>query len=266
MAARRFSVFNGRSINVLKTFQIHGLNLTPLNPPGFTVRWSPLPCKWTPKSSLPGLFEKNLTVTRGFFQDHRLIKHWRFQAIYSLPTETLSDNFDVKVNDPPTDGSCSIDPKSGTLFTVFTIECVHWFDDDEIEEYSFYGLFSFSLQTEKEARISFSLEEFFVSIDVTFFYQRLDRAIAITGQSRFSVDVVINCLHPWYIAYWTWILSPADSDQSWRVCLRRFEEFILISQSATSPRWLDHCWASALLSGANTWWNRRRESPWSNTK
>jgi hypothetical protein len=61
-------------------------------------------------------------VTREFFEDHRSIKHWRFQAIYSLPTESLSGNFDVKVNDPPTDGSCSIEPMTGALLTVFTIE------------------------------------------------------------------------------------------------------------------------------------------------
>ncbi|CAF1684497.1 unnamed protein product, partial [Adineta ricciae] len=39
----------------------------------------------------------------------------------------------------PRDGFCSIDPKHGTVLTLFTINCSNWFDEDGIKDISVYG-------------------------------------------------------------------------------------------------------------------------------
>jgi len=45
----------------------------------------------------------------------------------------------VRLNRPPSNGSCSISPHNGTTTTtLFTISCHNWFDEDEIKDYSLY--------------------------------------------------------------------------------------------------------------------------------
>ncbi|UJR24498.1 hypothetical protein I4U23_005873 [Adineta vaga] len=53
----------------------------------------------------------------------------------------LFDNrmFDFLINQPPRNGSCSIDPLYGTTNTLFNIICSNWFDENRITDYSFYA-------------------------------------------------------------------------------------------------------------------------------
>ena len=45
------------------------------------------------------------------------------------------------INQPPTNGSCSIDPLNGTITTLFTVTCLNWFDTDGIKDYTLYSIF-----------------------------------------------------------------------------------------------------------------------------
>ncbi len=44
------------------------------------------------------------------------------------------------VNQPPVNGSCSINPLNGTTSSLFTISCPGWVDADGINDYSLYGI------------------------------------------------------------------------------------------------------------------------------
>jgi hypothetical protein len=47
------------------------------------------------------------------------------------------------INQPPENGSCSINPLNGTTSTLFTISCPNWQDQDGIKDYSFDGMLHF---------------------------------------------------------------------------------------------------------------------------
>jgi hypothetical protein len=90
--------------------------------------------------SFKGLTEKNLTINKELFDAYDHVEDWRFQVIYSFEFQTIEQTFDVQINDRPRNGSCSIQPASGDLLTVFTIRCAEWHDDDGINDYLIYGL------------------------------------------------------------------------------------------------------------------------------
>jgi hypothetical protein len=50
------------------------------------------------------------------------------------------------INQPPRNGSCSINPLNGTTDTLFTISCLNWFDEYGIKDYSLYSI-NLSAQT-----------------------------------------------------------------------------------------------------------------------
>ena len=58
--------------------------------------------------------------------------------IYTFPNETSSSALNFIINQPPNNGSCSINPRSGTTSTLFTINCTDWLDEDGVKDYSFY--------------------------------------------------------------------------------------------------------------------------------
>ena len=89
-----------------------------------------------------GMNAKNLTVTRDLFAQHNESLYWRFDVIYSFDSVALKRTFAVELNEAPRNGSCLIHPPNGTLMTLFTVECQHWFDHDQIKDYSFYSLHS----------------------------------------------------------------------------------------------------------------------------
>jgi len=49
------------------------------------------------------------------------------------------------INSPPINGTCSIDPLNGIITTLFTINCLNWFDENGIKDYSFYSKFFLTL-------------------------------------------------------------------------------------------------------------------------
>ncbi len=80
---------------------------------------------------------------KDFFSENKEIIYWRFEVIYSFEFEISKTIFDTEINQSPKDGSCSIDPKNGTMMTLFSINCSNWFDQDQIKDYLFYGLIVF---------------------------------------------------------------------------------------------------------------------------
>ena len=85
-----------------------------------------------------------LTITKDFFKKNNPIKYWRFKVIYSFETTTSSSSLNFVINQPPSNGSCSINPSNGTTSTLFNISCLNWFDEDGIKDYTVYGKLLFS--------------------------------------------------------------------------------------------------------------------------
>ena len=82
----------------------------------------------------------NFTSTNNLFLSNPLIVYWRFEVVYSFPTETSSSSLNFIINQPPENGSCSISPLNGTTSTLFTISCPNCQDEDGIKDYSFYSM------------------------------------------------------------------------------------------------------------------------------
>jgi hypothetical protein len=90
-----------------------------------------------------GLNTKNLTVMKDLFAANKQIIYWRFQVIYSFGLDISQMEYDIKINEGPKNGHCSIDPLNGTMITLFTINCSNWYDQDQIKDFTFYGLYFF---------------------------------------------------------------------------------------------------------------------------
>jgi hypothetical protein len=73
------------------------------------------------------------------------IDYWRYEVIYSFPAETSSSALNFIINQPPQNGSCSINPLNGTTTTLFNLYCSDWQDQDGIQDYSVYSMFRFDL-------------------------------------------------------------------------------------------------------------------------
>jgi len=83
----------------------------------------------------------NFTALNQLFLSNKQINLWRFEVIYTFPLETSLSALNFIINQSPYNGSCQIIPQYGTINTLFTITCPHWFDDDNIKDYSLYGMF-----------------------------------------------------------------------------------------------------------------------------
>jgi len=82
----------------------------------------------------------NFTATSQLFLDNPQINLWRFEVVYTFPNETSTSALNFIINQPPINGSCSIDPQNGTTTTLFTVSCPNWYDADGIKDYSLYGI------------------------------------------------------------------------------------------------------------------------------
>ena len=58
--------------------------------------------------------------------------------MYSFVNEQSRSALTFVINRPPSNGSCSIFPTSGTTMTRFTVTCPDWSDEDGIQDYSLY--------------------------------------------------------------------------------------------------------------------------------
>ena len=81
----------------------------------------------------------NFTVINQLFLQNPTIQFWKFEVVYSFPSETSTSALNFVINQPPVNGSCSISPLNGTITTLFTISCPNWFDEDGIKDYSLYS-------------------------------------------------------------------------------------------------------------------------------
>lgn len=110
--------------------------------PWFFSRSSSL-SRWSEIDEISGSATKNFTVTSDLFLANPQIDWWRFEVVYSSWSERSSVQF--MINRPPRNGSCSISPLNGTTLTPFLLSCLHWFDEDQIQDYSLFSLFLFHL-------------------------------------------------------------------------------------------------------------------------
>jgi hypothetical protein len=92
------------------------------------------------KNFFLGLNSKNLTIRKDLFSNHQQTIYWRFEVIYIFQSEMNNHTFDIELNQSPRNGFCSINPFNGTTTTLFTIDYSNWFDEDQIKDYTFYGL------------------------------------------------------------------------------------------------------------------------------
>ncbi len=90
------------------------------------------------KNKISGINTKRFTAFNTLFLNNRNIIYWRFEVVYKFPTESSLSALNFVINQPPENGSCSIDPPNGTTTTLFTINCTGWIDEDNIKDYSFY--------------------------------------------------------------------------------------------------------------------------------
>lgn len=81
-----------------------------------------------------------MTLTNDFFQSSPNSTDWRLEVLYSSLSDVQNTTFDFQLNHPPQDGFCSIHPSSGTMMTLFTIDCSNWHDRDQIKDLIFYGM------------------------------------------------------------------------------------------------------------------------------
>ena len=103
-----------------------------------------------------GVTTANFTVTKEFFLWNASINLWRFEVVYSFSTDRSSSSLNFVVNQPPRNGTCSIDPQNGTTTTLFTVSCPHWLDEDQIKDYSLLSSSSFIHSIEMFSFVSFA--------------------------------------------------------------------------------------------------------------
>ncbi|CAF4244540.1 unnamed protein product, partial [Adineta steineri] len=90
-----------------------------------------------------GTNTSNFTATDLLFLNNLQISMWRFEVVYTFVSETSTSALNFIINQPPSNGSCSINPLNGTMTTLFTMVCPDWYDVDGIQDYSLYGMLSF---------------------------------------------------------------------------------------------------------------------------
>ncbi|CAF1131898.1 unnamed protein product [Adineta steineri] len=92
-----------------------------------------------------GTNTSNFTATDLLFLNNLQISLWRFEVVYTFLSAISTSALNFIINQPPSNGSCSINPLGGTITTLFTIECPDWFDLDGIQDYSLYDNFQVRL-------------------------------------------------------------------------------------------------------------------------
>ncbi|CAF0948798.1 unnamed protein product [Adineta steineri] len=102
-----------------------------------------------------GTNTSNFTATDQLFLNNFQISLWRFEVVYTFQSAISTSALNFIINQPPANGSCSINPLSGTITTLFTIECPNWYDVDGIQDYSLY---TWTTDISQRTMIAFSSE------------------------------------------------------------------------------------------------------------
>jgi hypothetical protein len=102
-----------------------------------------------------------LTVSNELFLKNRDIEYWQFEVIYKFEKEISSSSINFKINQPPSNGLCSIHPLNSTTTSLFSISCKNWYDENGIKDYSVWIddfskplMIGFSLTPTIEVRLS----------------------------------------------------------------------------------------------------------------
>jgi hypothetical protein len=85
-----------------------------------------------------GTTTSNFTATNQLFLENPQINLWKFEVVYTFPGETSSSALNFIINQPPVNGSCSINPLNGTTNALFSISCPNWYSQNEIKDYLLY--------------------------------------------------------------------------------------------------------------------------------
>ena len=103
--------------------------------------------QWTPFTQIAqhentwffGRNTTNFTATNQLFLQNPHVRYWRFEVVFTFTTEISSSALNFVVNQPPSNGSCSISPLQGTTSTIFSVSCPGWLDEDGIKDYALAG-------------------------------------------------------------------------------------------------------------------------------
>jgi hypothetical protein len=102
-----------------------------------------------------GMNSSNFTAAHHLFLAHPNVTLWRFEVVYAFASETSTSALNFVINQPPVNGSCSIQPTNGTTSTPFHVSCPGWFDRDDIKDYSLYHLVN-TTETSSLTMLAFS--------------------------------------------------------------------------------------------------------------
>ncbi|CAF1599303.1 unnamed protein product, partial [Adineta ricciae] len=95
----------------------------------------------------------NFTATNQLFLSNPQTELWRFEVVYSFATEKSVSSLNFVINQPPSNGSCMVDPMNGTTTTLFTVSCKDFFDTDGIKDYTVY---SYAMNSTKKTIVAYS--------------------------------------------------------------------------------------------------------------
>ena len=79
-----------------------------------------------------------MTATKDLFLRFPNETYWKFEVIYSFGTSNSTNALHLEINQPPSNGSCDINPKIGTISTLFIVTCFDWQIEENIKDYSLY--------------------------------------------------------------------------------------------------------------------------------
>ena len=82
----------------------------------------------------------NFTASYRLFVDNPSIRLWRFEVVYQFANESSTSALNFVMNQSPSNGSCTMNPKNGTTTSSFTVSCPNWYDEDGVKDYSLYGM------------------------------------------------------------------------------------------------------------------------------
>ncbi|CAF1417136.1 unnamed protein product [Adineta steineri] len=105
-----------------------------------------------------GTNTSNFTATDLLFLNNLQISLWRFEVVYTFQSAISTSALNFIINQPPANGSCSINPLDGTMTTLFNITCPNWYDVDGIQDYSLYA---WTTDISQRTIIAFSPEDNF---------------------------------------------------------------------------------------------------------
>ena len=105
-----------------------------------------------------GTQTSNFTANNALFLNNPQVNLWRFEVVYTFPNEISTSALSFLINQPPSNGSCTISPWNGTTTTLFTVSCLDWYDEDGIKDYS---LFAWTNDQSERVMIGYSIVSIF---------------------------------------------------------------------------------------------------------